>query len=173
MKEYLVKKNIIEIIFFVYILIAFSLHFYINSLSLERLNSIQQALEKYYFLGGGYTYLAVEYSKVLNHTLAILTLCLSIFFIKDRNLRKHHRKIDTISHYTFVILFLLGASYFLWIKEWKLFSSNDDNYIKEIPMFIIITCGLNAIFISEFWYFIDMIQKLYQHIKPKTNTQSL
>lgn len=130
-------------------------------------------MEKYYWGRGGYTYLAIEYSKTLNQILLVLTPCFTILLIKYKHIRKHHRKIDTIGHYTFVILFLLGASYFLWIKEWKLFSSNDDNYIKETPMFIIITCGLNAIFISEFWYFIDMIQKLYQHIKPKTNTQSL
>lgn len=172
MKRNPIKKNIIEIIFLTYILIAFTLYFYINNLSLKELHALQKIIEEYYFLsGGGYTYLAIEYSKLLNQTLSIFTFFLSIFLIKYRSLRNHHRRTDTIGHYTFVIFFLSCASYFLWIKEWKLFSSNDDNYIKEIPMFIIITCGLNAILISEFWYFIDMLEKIYKKIVNKQDEQ--
>lgn len=167
MKEHLVRKNIIEVIFFIYVLIAFSLYFYINSLSFEKLLLIQDILKEYHFVEGGYTYLAIEYSKILNHILSMCTLCFSIILIKYRKVRKHERRIDTIPHYVFVIVFIIISSYFLWIKEWKLFSSNDYNYIKEIPMFIIIICGLHAMFISEFWYFIDMLEKLYKNIVNK------
>lgn len=164
-------KNIIEIIFCLYISIAVTLYFYINNLSLNEILKIIDFIEKYHFWGGGYTYLAGEYSKILNGIMLILTPSLIILFSKSRKLRTNHRNTNTIYHYSFVLVFIPIALYFLWIKEWKLFSSNDNNYIKEIPMFIIIICGLNATLISELWYFIDMLEKIYKKIMKKQNEQ--
>lgn len=164
-------KNIIEIIFCLYIFIAAILYFYINNLSPNELFKIIDFIEKYHFWGGGYTYLAEEYSKILNGIMLILTPSLIILLSKYRKLRTHHRKTNTILHYTFVISFLPVVFYFLLIKEWKFFSSNDDNYIREIPTYIMLMCSLHAWFISEFWYFIDMLEKLYKKIANKQDEQ--
>lgn len=162
-----IKKHIIEVIFGLYTLIAFILYFYMQNLTHNELLNIQNFIKNHHFWGGGYTYLAIEYSKLLNLILSIMTIFSIIALFKFRNSRTHARNINKTSHYVFTILFIPITFYFLWFKEWKLFSSNDGNHIKEITTYILIICSFQALFISEFWYFIDILEKIYKKIMNK------
>lgn len=156
-----------------YLTIAISLYFYITSLSLDDLLKFQQLSDNYFLKGGVRTNFSLEYSKALNTTLLILTFIAITALLKFRHFRRHPRTTNTPKHYFFVLLFLPTSSYFLWIYEWTLFSNQNVSVVKDITIYTFVTCSLNAWFISEFWYFIDMVQKLYQHIRSKISTQNL
>lgn len=171
MKKETLMKNIIDVILIFYIFISLTLYFYITNQSAEELFNIQKFIEEYYFWGGGQTYLAVEHSKLLNFILSIITFLIIILLFKFRKIRKHPRNFNKATHYIFTLLFVPIVFYFLWIKEWELFSSYDGSYIREITTYILIISSFQAGFISEFWYFIDILEKLYKKIMNKQNEQ--
>lgn len=171
MKRIEIQKNIIEIIFSIYITIAIFLYFYIENLSPKDFLMLQDITNNYNLTKGLQTRLAIEYSKILNILLSIFTIFLIISLFRFRNSRKHPRNRNVVSHYVFVFLFMPISFYFLWISEWDLFSSNHINPIKEIPAYIFVTCSLHAWFISESWYFIDILEKTYKKITNKENEE--
>lgn len=171
MKKIDMQKNMIELIFALYITIATFLYFYIENLTQKDFLMIQDIANNYNLIRGLQTRLAIEYSKTLNTLLSIFTLFLIISLFRFRSLRKHPRNRNVISHYAFVFLFIPISFYFLWISEWDLFSSNHISPIKEISAYIFVTCSLHAWFISEFWYFIDMLEKIYKKIMNKHDEQ--
>ncbi|QIM66121.1 hypothetical protein A4G16_01370 [Mannheimia granulomatis] len=171
MKKIDIQKNIIELIFALYITIATFLYFYIENLPQKDFLMIQDIANNYNLTKGLQTRLTIEYSKILNTLLSTLTLFFIISLFRFRNSRKHPRNRHVISHYVFVFLFIPISFYFLWISEWDLFSSNHISPIKEISAYIFVTCSLHAWFISEFWYFIDILEKTYRKIKNKKDNK--
>lgn len=65
------------------------------------------------------------------------------------------------------LYFYLYQYHFIWIKERELFNSTYKNTTKEILTYIFVTSSLKAWFISELWYFIDIINKSYKWIRKK------
>lgn len=124
--------------------------------------SINLFLDKYLWGDIGiYSRMEPFYSKLVVNILATLTPIFTLIFFSFRKYRNHPRKINTPSHYILNIFLIPILYLYLWGDSWRLISDPKYTLLREMVNFNIIVCPLYGFFISEFWYFIDMMEKVY------------
>lgn len=160
------KKNIIEVIGTLYMLLSVAIYFIMIDLEPSQKASIDQIIEQL-FWGEIGIYSAREeiYSKVIVNILITTTPILAVIFSPLRKQRKHYRNITHWSHYIINPLLLAIGFIFLYTGYWKLISMPEFSLFREILTFIICTCGSYAIFISECWYMVDTLERLFRSNK--------
>ncbi|MGX2975426.1 hypothetical protein ACWIUH_10785 [Ursidibacter arcticus] len=156
------RKNIIEIIFTLYIFISVTIFFLLKNFSDTQKDFINSFLDRYLWGDIGiYSRMEPLYSKLVVNILATLTPIFILLFLSFRKYRKHPRKTGTLSHYVINICLVPILYLYLWGDSWKLISDPKYTLFREMFNFNIIVCPLYVFSISEFWYFFDMLEKIY------------
>lgn len=170
MKNILTRKNLIEIICTLYIILSVIIFFITKELSNNQIKYINNILDTYLWGNIGiYSSMEPFYSKLVVNILATITPILTILFFPIRKQVKKHRKTDSLFHYVFTLGFIYALYWFLWGGSWKLIRGDNFSLLREMINFNLIVCPLYGLFINEVWYLVDMIEKLYLTVTGKIN----
>lgn len=152
-----------NILFIFYLIISFSMYFYINSLSLESKYIILKYLDGYINLElGGYTELDRLYSILLNNFLVILTpVCIFAFYSFQKKIKV---KVDGLRDFISCLIGFFVSLYFM-LSNWKLFSSSVLTGNKEIFSYTLLICSIHIIFIGCCWHLPASTRWTYRFIK--------
>lgn len=162
------KNKIIIIISIFYILISAMLFFITRNMNNYQVEYVNNILDMYFWGSIGiYSGMEPFYSKLVVNILATLTPILAILLLPFRKDVDEHRKKDTWSNYIITLCIIPFLYWFLWGDSWKLVSDDRFSLLREMINFNLIVCPLYSAFISEIWYLIYIIEKLYFKIFKK------
>lgn len=168
MKNTFLRRNIIEVICTFYIFISIIIFFLLKNINEKQKALINDFLDRFLWGDIGiYSRMEPFYSKLVVNILATLTPIFILVFFSFRKHRNHPRKVDTLSHYVINICLIPILYLYLWGDSWKLISDPKYSLFREMTNFNIIVCPLYGFFISEIWYFVDMLEKIYIKIVKK------
>ncbi|QIM62156.1 hypothetical protein A1D29_01885 [Pasteurellaceae bacterium Orientalotternb1] len=168
MKNNFFRKNIIEIICTFYIFMSIIIFFLLRNINEPQKALINDFLDGYLWGEIGiYSRMEPLYSKLVVNILATLTPIFILVFFSFRKHRNHPRKIGTPFHYAINICLIPILYLYLWGDSWQLISDPKYSLLREMINFNIIVCPLYGFFISESWYFFDMLEKIYVRLIRK------
>ena len=168
MKNNFFRKNIIEIICTFYVLISIIIFFLLRKINEAQKEFINDFLDMYLWGDIGiYSRMEPLYSKLVVNILATLTPILILVFFSFRKYRTHPRKTGTPFHYVVNILFIFILYLYLWGDTWQLISDPKYSLLREMINFNLIVCPLYGVFVSEAWYFFDILEKIYIRLMRK------
>lgn len=150
-------KYSIELIFIIYIIVFMSVYFYFDSLEFSKQYSLLLSIDDYINRDfGGYIVNKKYHGIILNNLMFFSSFLIIIFCYLLHSQRKLLRKPNSFFNLFCCFIGLSLSLYFIF-TNWQMFTYKRYSDIRSLNDYILISCGLYIIFISETWIFSDVV----------------
>lgn len=150
-------KYSMEFIFVIYIFISVGVYFYFDSLGSGNQYSLLLYFDDYINRNfGGYIVNKKYHGVVLNNLMFFISFLIVVFCYPLHSRRKLYRKKNSFFNLFCCFSVLLLVLYFIF-TNWQMITSERYSDIRNLGNYIVVSCGIYVIFISEIWIFSDVV----------------